>query len=58
LQTKLKRLIKKSKAVFNSEYLNKAARSTQFVRRKSKITPEVFLAYHTFSGNDLCDNFE
>lgn len=55
LQTKLKNLIKKSKDVFNSEYLNKIARSTHFVKRKSKITPEIFLSYHTFSGSDLCD---
>lgn len=55
LHTRLKELIKNSKDIFNPKYLDKVARDTKFVKRKSKITPEVFLTYHTFSGGDLCD---
>lgn len=50
-----KKLAKDSKKLFDIKYLAKVARDTGFVKRKSKLTPEIFLAYHVFSGNDLCD---
>jgi hypothetical protein len=55
LERNLKELLETFKILFGPEYLRRVAWRTGFKKRKGKITPEIFLAYHVFSGNDLCE---
>ena len=55
MHKKLKKSIKNTKEVFSIEFLDKISRKTGFIKRKSKITAEAFLAFNTFSSEDMCE---
>ena len=50
----LKKLLKILKEWYSINVINKMALNTEFVKRESKITPEIFLSLCLFSGEDLC----
>jgi len=50
----LKKLLKILKELYSIDVINKIALNTKFVKRESKITPEIFLSLCLFSGEDLC----
>ena len=50
----LKKLLKILKELYSIDVINKIASNTNFVKRESKITPEIFLSLCLFSGEDLC----
>ena len=56
MHNKLKSLIKNTKEIFTVEIIDKIARKTQFVKRKSPITSEDFLAFNIFHGDDICES--
>lgn len=51
---KFKHLIKGLKDVFNIDEINKIAKESKFMQRKSCIKPEGFLIFNTLHGEDLC----
>lgn len=56
MHKKLKHLIKNIKEVFDIEHIEKIARETGFVKRKSNITATDFLALNVFHGSDICSS--
>lgn len=54
MHKRLKALIQNIKEIFSNEFINKIARKTQFIKRQGKITPENFLTFNTFLGEDIC----
>ena len=50
----LKLLLKNLKELYTSVNIKKMALNTKFMKRESKITPEIFLSLCLFSGEDLC----
>jgi hypothetical protein len=50
----LKILINNIKEVFSLELLDKLSKKTKFIRRRSKITAGIFLAFNTFLSEDMC----
>ena len=55
MHKRLKILINNIKEIFSIEFLEKLSRKTGFVKRKSKIDAQIFLALNTFSSYDMCD---
>jgi hypothetical protein len=55
MHKRLKILINNVKEIFSIEFLNRLSKKTGFVKRKSKLNAETFLAFNTFSSDDLCD---
>ena len=55
MHKRLKILINNVKEIFSIEFLNTLSKKTGFVKRKSKLNAETFLAFNTFSSDDLCD---
>lgn len=54
MNKKLKQLLKILKELYSIDFIKKIALDTNFVKRDSKITAEVFLSLCLFSGEDLC----
>lgn len=54
MHKKLRYLIKNLKDVFNTNEINKIAKDTNFVQRKSNITATNFLIFNIFHGSDIC----
>lgn len=54
MHKRLKILINNIKEVFSLKLLDKLSKKTKFVRRRSKITAETFLAFNTFLSEDIC----
>ena len=54
MHKRLKNLIYNIKEIFSEKFINSVARKTQFIKRKGKITSEIFLALNTFLGKDIC----
>jgi len=54
MHKKLKYLIKNIKNVFDIDEINKIAKETKFVQRKSNITAKDFLTLNVFHGADIC----
>lgn len=54
MHKKLKYLVKNIKDVFDIDEINKLAKDTKFVQRKSNITAKDFLAFNIFHGEDIC----
>ncbi|MEG2985618.1 MAG: transposase, partial [Peptostreptococcaceae bacterium] len=54
MHKRIKHLIKNIKDVFDIDEINKIARDTKFVQRKSNITAKDFLAFNVFHGADIC----
>lgn len=54
MHKRLKILINNLKEVFSLHLLEKLSKKTKFIRRKSKITAETFLAFNTFLSEDMC----
>ncbi|MGL5312801.1 MAG: IS4 family transposase, partial [Peptostreptococcaceae bacterium] len=54
VDNKFKYLIKGLKNVFNIDEINKIAKESKFMQRKSSIKPEDFLIFNTLHGEDLC----
>jgi len=55
MHKRLKKIIEHTKSVFSIEFLEKLSKKTNFIKRKDKITAETFLAFNTFSSEDMCD---
>lgn len=49
-----KQMIENLKGVFLLEVIEKIARKTKFVQRKSKLTAEKFISLCVFNGEDIC----
>ena len=54
MHKRLKILINNIKEVFSLELLDKLSKKTKFIRRRSKITAETFLAFNSFLSEDMC----
>lgn len=54
MHKRLKILIQNIRGIFSNEFTNRIAKKTQFVKRQGKITPETFLIFNTFLGEDIC----
>ncbi|MEG1990400.1 MAG: IS4 family transposase [Clostridia bacterium] len=54
MHKRIKHLIKNMKDVFNVDEINKIAKETKFVQRKSNITARDFLVFNVFHGEDIC----
>lgn len=54
MNQRLKILIMNLKQIFSTEIIENISRKTGFTKRKSKLTPEIFLSLCTFWGKDLC----
>ncbi|MGL5702960.1 MAG: IS4 family transposase [Cetobacterium sp.] len=54
VENKLKHLVKGLKDVFSVDEINKIAKESKFLQRKSSIKPEDFLIFNTLHGEDLC----
>ncbi|MGL6167701.1 MAG: IS4 family transposase, partial [Fusobacteriaceae bacterium] len=54
VENKLKHLVKGLKDVFSVDEINKIAKESKFLQRKSSIKPEEFLIFNTLHGEDLC----
>lgn len=54
MHKRLKALIQNIKEIFSNKFINKIARKTRFFKRQGKITPEIFLIFNTFLGEDIC----
>lgn len=54
MNKRIRKLIEKLKELFLSEVIEKIARKTKFVQRKSKLTAEKFISLCVFNGEDLC----
>lgn len=55
MHKRLKILINNVKEIFSIQFLDKLSKKTGFVKRKSKLNAETFLAFNTFLSDDLCD---
>jgi len=55
MHTRLKILINNVKEIFSIEFLDRLSKRTGFVKRKSKLNAETFLAFNTFSSDYLCE---
>ncbi len=54
VENKLKHLVKGLKDVFSVDEINKIAKESKFLQRKSSIKPEDFLIFNTLHGEDIC----
>jgi len=54
MNKKLRILTRNLQKLFDSEIIRRMALKHQFVKRKSKLTGEIFLNLCTFYGEDLC----
>lgn len=54
MHKRIKKIIENLKGIFLSEVIEKIARKTKFVQRKSKLTAEKFISLCVFNGEDLC----
>ena len=54
MHKRIKHLIKNMKDVFDVDEINKIAKETKFVQRKSNITARDFLVFNVFHGEDIC----
>lgn len=54
MNKRLKQLLKSLKELYESETIKNIALKTKFMKRKGKLTPEVFLSLCLFEGEDLC----
>lgn len=55
MHKRLKILINNVKEIFSIQFLDRLSKKTGFVKRKSKLNAETFLAFNTFLSDDLCD---
>ena len=55
MHKRLKHLINNVKEIFSTEFLDRLSKDTGFIKRKSKINAQTFLAFNTFLSNDMCD---
>lgn len=56
MHKRLKHLIKNLKDVFDIDEINKIAKDTKFVQRKSNVTVKDFLTLNVFHGADICSS--
>ncbi|MDK2587531.1 IS4 family transposase [Romboutsia sedimentorum] len=56
MHKKLKYLIKNLKDVFDIDEINKIAKDTKFVQRRSNVTAKDFLILNVFHGADICSS--
>ena len=54
MNKRIKQLLKSLKEIYSIPIVEKIAMKTNFMKRKSKITPEIFLSLCLFGGDDLC----
>ena len=54
MNKRIRQLLKSLKELYLIEVVEKVAFKTKFMKRKSKITPEIFLSLCLFGGEDLC----
>lgn len=54
MHKRIKHLVKNIKDVFDMNEIDKIAKDTKFVQRKSNITAKDFLAFNVFHGADIC----
>lgn len=54
MHKRIKHLVKNIKDVFDMNEIDKIAKDTKFVQRKSSITAKDFLAFNVFHGGDIC----
>jgi hypothetical protein len=54
MNKRIKQLLKTLKELYESHIIKKIALKTKFIKRKSKLTPEIFLSFCLFGGEDLC----
>lgn len=54
MNKRIKQLLKSLKELYLIEIVERMAFKTKFMKRKSKITPEIFLSLCLFGGEDLC----
>lgn len=54
MHKRIKHLIKNIKDVFDIDEINKIAKDTKFVQRKSNIKAQDFLTLNVFHGEDIC----
>ena len=50
----IKNLMKSLKQLYLTDIIDEIAFKTKFLKRKTKITPELFLSLCVFGGEDLC----
>lgn len=55
MHKRLKLLIKNIKEIFSIQFLDRLSKKSGFVKRKSKLNAEIFLAFNTFLSSDMCD---
>lgn len=56
MNKRIKQLLRSLKELYLIEVVEKVALKTKFMKRKSKITPEIFLSLCLFWGEDLCQS--
>lgn len=56
MHKRLNILINNIKEIFSIEFSDRLSKKIGFIKRKSKITAETFLAFNTFSSSDMCAN--
>ncbi|MBU3107987.1 hypothetical protein [Clostridium gasigenes] len=54
MSKRIKQLLKSLKELYSVQVIEKIASKTKFMKRKSKITPEIFVSLCLFWGDDLC----
>lgn len=54
MNKRIKQLLKSLKELYSIQIIEKIALETKFMKRKSKLTPEIFLSLCLFGGEDLC----
>ncbi|MBU3090410.1 IS4 family transposase, partial [Clostridium gasigenes] len=54
MNKRIKQLLKSLKELYSSQVIKDIALKTKFMKRESKLTPEIFLSLCLFDGDDLC----
>jgi len=54
MNKRIKLILKILKELYSSEFIKDVALETEFMKRESKLTPEIFLSLCLFNGDDLC----
>lgn len=54
MNKRIKQLLRSLKELYSIQVIEEVAHKTKFMKRKSKITPEIFLSLCLFGGEDLC----
>lgn len=54
MNKRIKQLLKTLKELYENQVIKKIAMKTKFMKRESKLTPEIFLSLCLFGSEDLC----